>query len=90
MRMFDISTNGETNGSMPDRLQHDGHGAVETTTTLGGDPNNLRLKPKVEAVERALILQALEATHGNRRAAAGLLGVSLRTLFYKLRRYTLA
>jgi DNA-binding NtrC family response regulator len=37
-------------------------------------------------VERALILRALEASKGNRREAAHLLGISLRTLFYKLRR----
>jgi DNA-binding NtrC family response regulator len=37
-------------------------------------------------VERALILKALDASKGNRREAAQLLGISLRTLFYKLRR----
>jgi DNA-binding NtrC family response regulator len=40
----------------------------------------------VEAVERQAILRALEASGGNRRQAAGLLGISLRTLFYKMRR----
>ena len=32
------------------------------------------------------ILRALEASGGNRRQAASLLGISLRTLFYKMRR----
>lgn len=48
------------------------------------------LKPQVEAVEREAILRALSATQGTRREAARLLQVSLRTLFYKLRRYGLA
>jgi two-component system response regulator AtoC len=46
----------------------------------------LDLKTQVEAVERAAIQRALEASKGNRRQAANLLGISLRTLFYKLRR----
>ncbi|NOT09015.1 MAG: sigma-54-dependent Fis family transcriptional regulator [Gemmatimonadales bacterium] len=48
------------------------------------------LKPQVEAVEKEAILRALAATQGTRREAARLLHVSLRTLFYKLRRYGLA
>jgi DNA-binding NtrC family response regulator len=46
----------------------------------------LDLKTQVEAVERQAILRALEASGGNRRQAANLLGISLRTLFYKMRR----
>jgi two-component system response regulator AtoC len=46
----------------------------------------LDLKTQVEAVERQAILKALEASGGNRRQAASLLGISLRTLFYKMRR----
>ena len=56
----------------------------------GATPPNgngtLDLKTQVEAVERQAILKALEASGGNRRQAAGLLGISLRTLFYKMRR----
>jgi DNA-binding NtrC family response regulator len=48
------------------------------------------LKPQVEAVEREAIARALAAAKGTRREAAKLLEVSLRTLFYKLRRYGLA
>lgn len=47
------------------------------------------LKSQVEALERVTIVRALEASKGSRRDAAQLLGVSLRTLFYKLRRYHL-
>jgi two-component system response regulator AtoC len=43
----------------------------------------------VEAAEREAITQALRATDGNRREAAKRLGVSLRTLFYKIDRYGL-
>jgi DNA-binding NtrC family response regulator len=52
-------------------------------------PGSFELKTQVEQLERAAILKALEATGGSRREAADLLGVSLRTLFYKLRRYQL-
>ena len=52
----------------------------------GGAPLGLDLKSQVEAVERQAILRALEASGGNRRQAASLLGISLRTLFYKMRR----
>ena len=52
----------------------------------GGASAVLDLKTQVEAVERAAIQRALEASNGNRRQAANLLGISLRTLFYKLRR----
>ena len=46
----------------------------------------LDLKTQVEAIERQAIQRALEASGGNRRQAASLLGISLRTLFYKMRR----
>lgn len=52
----------------------------------GANGASLDLKSQVEAVERQAILRALEAAGGNRRQAASLLGISLRTLFYKLRR----
>ena len=56
----------------------------------GASPMNgngsLDLKSQVEATERQAILKALEASGGNRRQAASLLGISLRTLFYKMRR----
>lgn len=47
----------------------------------------MALKPQLEALEREVIARALAATAGNRREASKLLRVSLRTLFYKLRRY---
>jgi two-component system response regulator AtoC len=56
-----------------------GHGPVPANGSFD-------LRSQVEEVERALIHRALEASKGNRREAAHLLGISLRTLFYKLRR----
>jgi DNA-binding NtrC family response regulator len=68
-----LARNGNGNGN--------GHGAAHGAPALGLD-----LKSQVEAVERQAILRALEASGGNRRQAASLLGISLRTLFYKMRR----
>ena len=45
------------------------------------------LRSAVETAEREAISAALKATDGNRREAAKRLGVSLRTLFYKIDRY---
>jgi two-component system response regulator AtoC len=45
------------------------------------------LEDVVAAAERQAITAALQASGGNRRAAAKRLGVSLRTLFYKIDRY---
>ena len=67
--------NGNGNGA--------GHGNGAFTPATGG---SLELKTQVEAVERHAIQRALEASGGNRRQAASLLGISLRTLFYKMRR----
>ncbi|MGQ0701508.1 MAG: sigma-54-dependent transcriptional regulator [Gemmatimonadales bacterium] len=53
----------------------------------GGAAGGYALKPQVEAVEREAILRALASAKGNRREGARLLQVSLRTLFYKIRRY---
>ena len=45
------------------------------------------LRSVVEDAEHRAIADALKATGGNRREAAKRLGVSLRTLFYKIERY---
>jgi two-component system response regulator AtoC len=56
----------------------------------GGEDPDGSLKSFVEAAERRAITDALSAANGNRREAAKRLGVSLRTLFYKIERYGLA
>jgi DNA-binding NtrC family response regulator len=53
----------------------------------GGEPGDGTLKSVVEVAERQAIADALQAAQGNRREAAKRLGVSLRTLFYKIDRY---
>ena len=58
---------------------------VSTSPTTTLTPGTLR--EVVEAAERRAITAALEEAGGNRRAAAKRLGVSLRTLFYKMDRY---
>jgi two-component system response regulator AtoC len=51
-------------------------------------PGGVRtLRDASDAAERQAIGEALAAAGGNRRAAAQQLGVSLRTLFYKMERY---
>jgi len=52
-----------------------------------GLPETGTLKDAVELAERQVITAALGAAAGNRREAAKRLGVSLRTLFYKMDRY---
>src|SRR2546423_951233 len=65
-------------------------GTPEASLTPGGSAG-LRgtgtLKDAVEPAEREAITAALAAAGGNRREAAKRLGVSLRTLFYKMDRY---
>ena len=65
-----------------------GHGNGNGTTVPGNDGSNgtLNLKTQVEEIERHAIQKALHVSGGNRRQAASLLGISLRTLFYKMRR----
>ena len=64
-------------------------GATLTPGASPGSPGFGTLKQVVEAAERQAIVAALQAAGGNRRAAAKQLGVSLRTLFYKIDRYQL-
>ncbi|MEZ4411601.1 MAG: sigma-54 dependent transcriptional regulator [Gemmatimonadales bacterium] len=77
-----VNGNGIGNGN----VNGNGHGHA---TDHPAAPGDLLLKGRVEALERDLVQQALQASGGSRREAADLLGVSLRTLFYKLRRYRL-
>jgi two-component system response regulator AtoC len=51
--------------------------------------DDLALEPAVEEFERKLVLRALAAANDNKAQAARLLGVSERTLWYKLKRYRL-
>jgi two-component system response regulator AtoC len=64
-----------------------GHGSGNGAHSNADAPNGtLVLKTQVEEIERRAIQKALQVSGGNRRQAASLLGISLRTLFYKMRR----
>jgi transcriptional regulator with PAS, ATPase and Fis domain len=45
------------------------------------------LKEAVETAERHAVERALRETEGNRTKAASLLGISIRSLFYKIEKY---
>ena len=69
-----------------DHLRTSAVGSPPSRPATGGAGT---LGEAVEAAERGAIVAALEASGGNRRDAAQRLGISLRTLFYKLRQYAL-
>jgi transcriptional regulator with GAF, ATPase, and Fis domain len=56
-------------------------------TAERGTGGEATLREAVEAAEREAIVAGLRAAAGNRREAAKRLGVSLRTLFYKMDRH---
>jgi len=53
------------------------------------EPEDMKLEQALEQVERRFILRALGNTNDNKAQAAKLLGVSERTLWYKLKKYGL-
>jgi DNA-binding NtrC family response regulator len=50
-------------------------------------PGNAPEDKSIETMERQLILDTLARHHGNRDAAAGELGISVRKLYYRLKQY---
>lgn len=60
-------------------------GAVRELCTLPAE--GLDLEQRLAEVERGLLQQALERTGGNRTEAARLLGISFRSLRYKVQKY---
>jgi two-component system response regulator AtoC len=72
----------------PQLLPLNAHPAPATTEPVEAtDFDNLLLSDHVEALEKRLIKTALEHSGDNKSAAARLLGVSERTLWYKLKKY---
>ena len=53
------------------------------------EPESLMLESQVSALEKSLITAALERSNDNKSAASRLLGVSERTLWYKIKKYGL-
>ena len=52
----------------------------------GSDPDDLRLRPRMDRLERELLEKAMVVAQGNQTRAAGLLGLSRFGLQKKLRR----
>ncbi len=71
--------------TLPQLLQHQAPGSL--TTTLPDD--GLDLEEVVTKLETDLIGQALQKSHGNKTQAAKLLGLSFRSLRYRLDKYEL-
>jgi transcriptional regulator with PAS, ATPase and Fis domain len=67
-------------GDLPSSV-HDAHGAAPPAT-FSIPPHHT-----LEEIERLAIIQTLERTRGNKRAAASILGVYRPTLYSKLRKY---
>lgn len=66
-------------------------GATAQTDFLPTKPSASlpRLAPALNQTERQSILTALTASSGNKTAAAALLGISIRSLYYKLKKYNI-
>ena len=63
--------------------------AAAVGASAADDEDSLARQPAVERVERSMVLRALAKTGDNKAQAAKLLGVSERTLWYKLKRFGL-
>src|SRR5690606_37027700 len=62
----------------------------ESGTTLPGDrPQDMPLEEYLQEIERQEILTALDSTHWNRTAAAKKLGLTFRSLRYRLQKLSL-
>ena len=64
-------------------------GAMVTSGAGDGATASLSMKQQVETLERKLVAAALARSDGNKAAAARLLEISERALWYKLKRYGL-
>jgi hypothetical protein len=49
----------------------------------------VRVGERLDAVERKLLIATLEAVKGDRKTAAGLIGISLKTIYNRLKKYGL-
>jgi two-component system response regulator AtoC len=72
----------------PDIFQRDAAQAALSAVAIP-EAETLALHPQVEALEKALIRKALERSGNNKAAAARLLEISERALWYKIKRYGL-
>ncbi len=68
---------------LPPEIRYGGHTALSSKAPFTLPPEGVDL----EAVERSLLLQAMERTQGNQSAAARLLAISRYALRYRLEKY---
>ena len=73
---------------LPERVRRRERGAGEVVT-VPLESGDLSVKRAGRALERELILRALEQTDGNRTHAAKLLELSHRALLYKIKEFGL-
>jgi hypothetical protein len=72
----------------------DASGSVERQPAASADEQSrpvvpVRVGEKLEAVERKFLIATLEAVKGDRNTAAELLGISLKTIYNRLKKYGL-
>jgi two-component system response regulator AtoC len=79
-----LSRDGVIRADAFDEGERDGTRAARRSAGRSAD-QPVSLKEVVEAAEREAVERALESAHGNRAEAARMLGISLRSLYYKLR-----
>jgi len=73
--------------NLPPSLQREGDGLGPPTTRVALPGEGLDLEGLLSGLERSLLEQALERTGGNRTEAAKLLGISFRSIRYKLDKF---
>jgi len=73
----------------PDMFAGDAGTSAGAATDGAAEPESLMLDERVTALEKRLIKAAIERSGDNKSAASRLLGVSERTLWYKIKKYGL-
>jgi two-component system response regulator AtoC len=63
--------------------------SIDDSDSVAMEHGSLALQPKVEQLEKTLIISALEETQGNKSKASRILEISERSLWYKLKKYEL-
>jgi len=75
---------------LDDRFFGDGQSKLDDVNGSSDELENLNLKIQLSILEKKTITRALKRSKGNRNEAAKLLGVSPRTLLYKIKDYGLS
>ncbi|GAB2878386.1 sigma-54-dependent transcriptional regulator [Microbulbifer echini] len=88
-RAFILSDRNQNTLSLPPQLGSPfGRSATTTEQTQSSDSSsNLQAGTTIEAMEKRLIANTLEAVDGNKKQAADMLGISLKTLYNRLNQY---